>query len=125
MSACAGFLRDKNQCESLLEEVRRILENLPLKSQSLSRYFYDSDMLLSAKALLESILCEMSVTGSRGGAVFIKDGVIISEDTEYRDYLTVTHNGNVTFKKVSQVPVSEKPFEQYLKEIDENIFNRD
>lgn len=122
MSICAGFLRDKKRCESLLEEISRLLRDMPLKNKSLSRYFYDSDMLLSAKALLESILSEMSVTGSRGGAVFTEDGEVVNEDRKYRDYLTVTHNGNVTFKKVSEVPVPDKPFEQYLKNINESSF---
>ncbi len=117
MSACAGFFRDKSRCELLLEEVTETIENLPFKNKSLSRYFYDYDMLLSAKALLESILSEMTVTGSRGGAVFIKNGEVADENKEYRNYLTITHSGNIEFKKVSEVPVSEKPFEQYLKDI--------
>lgn len=119
MSICAGFLRDKNRCEALLEDVSRILLDMPLKNKSLSRYFYDFDMLLSAKALLESILSEMSITGSRGGAVFIKDGETVNEDMVYRDCLTITHGGNIAFKKVSQVPVQDKPFEHYLKNINE------
>lgn len=117
MSGCAGFLRDKSRCELLLEEVSEILENMPLKNRSLSQYFYDRDMLLSSKALLESILSEMTVTGSRGGAVFLNNGTVVEENKEYRGYLTVTDNGNITFKKVSEVPISEKPFEQYLKNI--------
>lgn len=116
MSNSAGFLRDKNQCELLLEEIIHILDNMPLKSKKLSKYFYDYDMLLSAKALLETILQEMEVTGSRGGAVFIRDGKIVKENLEYRDYLTITDGGNIRFKKVKPVPTVNKPFEQYLKD---------
>ncbi len=117
MSSCAGFLRDKTECKVLLEEINTILKNLSLKSKNLSQYFYDYDMLLSAKSLLETIITEMEITGSRGGAVFIKDGEVIKEDLKYRDYLTITDGGNVTFKKVKPVPEVNRPFEQYLKDI--------
>ena len=116
MSNNAGFIRVKNECEDLLEEIRGILYKFPLKNKSLSQYFYDYDMFLSAKSLLETIIQEMKVTGSRGGAIFIRDGEIIKENPEYRDYLTITQKGKISFKKVSQVPVVNKPFEQYLKD---------
>ncbi len=116
MSNSAGFLRDKNQCELLLEEIMNTLDNMSLKNKNLSKYFYDYDMLLSAKALLETILQEMEVTGSRGGAVFIHDGKIVKENLEYRDYLTITDVKKVTFQKIKPVPTVNKPFEQYLKD---------
>jgi len=125
MSDCAGFLRDKTKCELLLEEITVILENMPFENVSLSRYFYDLDMLLSSKALLESIVSEMTVTGSRGGAVFTADGKTVKENIKYRDYMSVTHNGKIEFRKTAQVPVTAKPFEQYLKKIDENNFKKD
>lgn len=122
MSICAGFFRDKKRCESLLEEVSRLLCDMPVKNKSLSQYFYDFDMLLSAKALLESILSEMSVTGSRGGAVFADNSRVIKENPVYREYLTITDNGEIVFEKVNPVPVVNKPFEQYLNEIKEENF---
>lgn len=122
MSACAGFLRDKNQCEALLLEIDIILNEFALKHKSLSQYFYDYDMLLSAKALLESIISEMPVTGSRGGAVFTDNGEVIKENIEYREYLTITSDNGITFKKVKSVPGINKPFEQYLSKINEESF---
>ena len=119
MSGCAAFLRDKEECESLLNEINSILKNFPFRHKSLSSYYYDLDMLLSSKALLESIIGEMTVTGSRGGAIFISKGKVIKENKEYRNYLTVTDNGCVTFKKVTPVPVPNKAFEQYLNKVDE------
>ncbi len=119
MSNCASFLREQNKCEALLNEITNILNNLPLRHKSLSHYFYDYDMLLSAKALLQSILSEMIVTGSRGGAVFVDCGEIVKENVKYREYLTITENNNIFFEKVKPVPVVNKPFEQYLSKINE------
>ena len=74
-------------------------------------------MLISSRELLRTIVDEMPLTGSRGGAVFVKDGKIIPENEEYRQYLTVTENGRVKFINVSPIPSVSKPFEAYLKEI--------
>lgn len=119
MSDCAAFLRDIEGCRTLLEEIKEILHNLPLKSRSLSQYFYDYDMLLSTKALLISIIQEAEHTGSRGGAVCIKNGEIMAENREYRKYLTITDGDEIYFEKVRAVPVVNKPFEQYLRKINE------
>ena len=77
-------------------------------------------MLISMKALLEAIISECIETGSRGGAIFIKDGSVQKEDLYYRDYLTVTHKGETQYIKVSPVPTEQKPFEYYLSKINEN-----
>ena len=114
MSRSAAFLRNNEECIELLCEINRILSNYPKRHKSVSDYFYDKDMLLSAKVLLETITGEMSLTGSRGGAVFISKDEIISENPDYRKYLTVTENGKVSFVETKPVPVSEEPFEKYL-----------
>ena len=77
-------------------------------------------MLISMKALLEAIVSELPETGSRGGAVFIKDGVTVGENLYYRDFMTVTGNGKTEYVRVSPVPYNRKPFEFYLNTIDEN-----
>ncbi len=120
MSKFAAFLRDKEECENLLLEISGILNDFPYKHRNLSQYYYDLDMLISSKALLETILSEMTKTGSRGGAVFMSGGEVIQENKEYRDYLTITDNGKVVFKKVTAVPTACEPFEKYLSNIDEN-----
>lgn len=114
MSKSAAFLRNNEECMELLCEINGILSDYPMKHKSLSDYFYDKDMLLSAKALLETITGEMPLTGSRGGAVFISKDEIIKENPEYRKYLTLTDSGNVSFVSVKPVPVSEGSFEKYL-----------
>ncbi len=120
MSEVAAFLRDKGGCADLLTEINDILDNLPTAHKSLGDYFCDYDMLLSAKALLETILAEMPITGSRGGSVFIDNGEIINENKEYRKYLTVTDNGKIYFEETSPIPECNKPFETYLNEISES-----
>lgn len=117
MSHSASFIRNYEECVQLLEKVSGIIENYPQRHKSLSDYYYDRDMLLAAKALLEAITAEMPLTGSRGGAAIIKDGSILEENRNYRQYLTVTKNGGITFKDVSPIPVISKPFEAYLNKI--------
>lgn len=119
MSQVASFKRDYEGCICLLREINTTLENYPKKHKSLSDYYLDKDMLISMKALLEAIVSECTETGSRGGAVFIKDGKIITENSYYRNYLTVTQSGKTEFIKVSPVPYGQKPFEYYLNRISE------
>ncbi len=117
MSNSAAFLRNKEECSELLDEITGILSEFPLRHKSMSEYFYDKDMLTSAKVLLETVIGEMSLTGSRGGAVFIRNGEIVKEDASYRKYLTITHGGIVSFEETKPVPVVKEPFEKYLMNI--------
>lgn len=119
MSQVASFKRDYDGCVSLLRDISEVLESYPKKHRSLTDYYRDRDMLISMKALLEAILCECPETGSRGGAIFIKDGRVIQENEYYRNYLTVTKDGEAEFIKVSPVPYGQKPFEYYLNKISE------
>ncbi len=116
MSQVASFKRDYEGCVSLLSEIKSALDSYPMKHRSLAEYYRDKDMLVSMKALLEAIVSEGPETGSRGGAIFIKDGEALKENTYYRDYLTVAKDGEVEFLKVSPVPCEQKSFEYYLRE---------
>ncbi len=122
MSGCAGFLRDAEECTDLLAEVESILRNIRFAHRTMSDYFYDYDMLISARALLVTIKGEMEKTGSRGGAVYIRNGNAMKENKDYRKYLTVTSGDSVEFKEVTAVPMLNKPFERYLSTIDEAKF---
>ncbi len=117
MSKSAAFLRNTEECIELLCEINGILSDYPMRHKSVSAYFYDKDMLISAKALLETITGEMPLTGSRGGAVFISKDEIISENPDYRKYLTVTDNRKVSFVETKPVPMSNESFEKYLNRI--------
>lgn len=119
MSNCASFIRKKEDCVLLLDEINTILNDFPLSHKSPSNYFYDKDMLISAKTLLEAILLEMPLTGSRGGSVFTENGMILEENTEYRKYLSITDKNGIIFEPVSQIPSPDKPFESYLNKISE------
>ena len=120
MSRVASFRRDYEGCIKLLSEINEALASYPKKHRSLSEYYRDKDMLISMRALLEAIICECPETGSRGGAIFVKDGNTLEENTYFRDYLTLTKNGTAEYIRVSPVPYGQKPFEHYLSEIDEN-----
>ncbi len=117
MSRCASFIRSYEDCLTLLGKVSKIIDNYPSKHLTLSNYYYDRDMLIATKALLEAIVSEMPLTGSRGGAAITKSGNILKENKDYRQYLTVTRNGEIRFVPVSPVPVTNKPFEEYLNKI--------
>lgn len=117
MSRCAAFLRNKEECVALLDEINDKISNYPLRHKSLSDYFYDEDMLISAKALLETIIGEMPLTGSRGGAVYFEKGELAAENPEYRKYLTITENGKVKFVETKPVPKTDEPFEKFLNRI--------
>ena len=117
MSACASFIRDYDKCVSLLHKVNDLIAAYPARHRSIGDYYYDYDMLLSAKALLEAISNEMPLTGSRGGAMMIKDGNILAENKEYRKYLTVSQNGEIRFVETSPIPTVSRPFEAYLNNI--------
>lgn len=119
MSQVASFKRDYEGCVRLLGEISAVLSAYPFRHRSLYDYYRDRDMLISMKALLEAVVSELPETGSRGGAVFIKDGITVEENLYYRDYMTVTGGGKTEYIRVSPVPSEQKPFELYLNKIDE------
>ena len=119
MSKIAAFKRDYEGCVALLSEVSSTLSSYPKRHRSLSEYYRDKDMLISIKALLEAIIAECPQTGSRGGAIFLREGKIKEENRYYRDYLSLTKNGGIEFIKASPVPLLQKPFEYYLNKLSE------
>ncbi len=122
MSETASFIRDFEGCKALLSEVQSLLDGYPSAHRTLADYYRDRDMLLSMKALLEAIVSELPDTGSRGGAVFIRNGEFIKENPYYRDYLTVTGNGKTEYIKVYPVPHRREVFEKYLSRINEDDY---
>lgn len=119
MSQAASFKRDYESCVTLLDEITAELDAYPEKHRCLADYYLDRDMLICMKTLLEAIVAENPQTGSRGGAIFIKNGETVKENTYYRDYLTVSKDGKIEFIKVSPVPSGQNPFEYYLNNTDE------
>jgi succinate dehydrogenase/fumarate reductase flavoprotein subunit len=113
MSRCAAFKRKAEDCESLFCKVKKLL-NSSFRAQTASEYFYNNDMLVCADALLTTILGTMNVTGSRGGALFIKNGDVLEENLKYRNFLTITHGQDVSFYPTREVPRQKTVFETLL-----------
>ena len=120
MSQVASFKRDYEGCIKLLTEIKTVLGNYPEKHRSIIAYYRDRNMLISMKALLEAIISENPETGSRGGAIFIRNGETVKENTFYRDYISVSKNRHIEFIKVSPVPCEQHPFEHFLSKIKES-----
>ena len=116
MSLYAGFNRDREKMLTLLSEVVSYIDNDTNDGISLSQYYYDRDMLISAKGLLISILGTMRVVGSRGGAMYIENGEIISEKEGSRESMSILQDGEVRFQKVREVPRVNSWFEDLLRE---------
>ncbi len=114
MSGCASFVRKEEECKALLAEIEDVIANLPVKAVSLSKYFYNVDMLISMKSLLESIIYGASITGGRGGACYVKNGEEVAEDIKYRQFLMINQGKEVTFKPIRQVPQVDVVFEKLL-----------
>ena len=114
MSGCAAFIRSEAPCRELLARVETLLQAYPARHASLEKYHKDLDMLISARALLVTVLGEMPVAGSRGGAVWQTESGFAPENREYRACRTVTENGAVRFVPVAPVPRDDRPFEYFL-----------
>ncbi|MFI3228778.1 MAG: FAD-binding protein [Bacillota bacterium] len=113
MSAVASFYRDRKEILQLITTIDDLL-NKGFTSTNVVEYFRDRDMLISAKALLHSIVGTMDKTGSRGSAMYVVDGKMSPEVTAMRSYKAVTTGDYVTFVKINEVPKHEVWFEKLL-----------
>ena len=116
MSLYAGFNRDREKMLMLLDEVQGFLDNDVNEGLSISQYYYDHDMMISAKALLVAILQTMKVVGSRGGAMYLENGKVISEKEGSRESMSILRDGKIIFEKVKKVPTINSWFEDLLRE---------
>ncbi|MBQ6165692.1 MAG: FAD-binding protein [Clostridia bacterium] len=117
MSLCAGFLREKEGCEKLFGEIGALLGDYAPRHRDIVSYYRDLDLLRAAKAYLETVLAEMPLTGSRGGAIWTERGGILPENGDYRKYRTVTENGKIRFVPVKPIPTDDRPFEYFLNKL--------
>ena len=111
MSRCAAFLRDREGMAALLRQIDGLLQEPDRPARSVSEYFYERDMLLSARMMLISALETMKRAGSRGGALYMENGAVIPEDTAYRDFRAVTAGDGVTFIPLRPIPRERAIFE--------------
>lgn len=91
--------------------------------------FKNRDMLLTQIAFAESMLYSAKTAGSRGGAMALKDGQALPEDTSYlaKKIITKMNNGIVTVchRDVRPIPVErnlwfEKVWKEYLEKQNSN-----
>ncbi len=128
MSKYAAFVREQAGCEALLAGIGALLETYPARHRSPAAWYRNLDMLRSARALLVTILGEMPLTGSRGGALWYPRGAALPtevsagayqpEDPSYRSMLTVTDETGVHFTPVAPIPADDRPFEYYLNRLE-------
>jgi len=111
MSRCASFIRNRESMMALLEEIDSLLQNQNRPARSVSEFFYELDMLRSARAMLISVLQTMKKTGSRGGALYMENGSIVPENKQYRNCRAVTYGDAVEFIPLRSVPSGKTVFE--------------
>jgi len=79
----------------------------------LPQFFKNRDMLLTQLAYAQSMLYSGKTAGSRGGALVLRDGTELQEDTAYRSkkILTTLHDGRVLLSERAVRPL---PFDRNL-----------
>lgn len=105
MSERAGVVRIAEEVAGLAERARGLLSSF---GESLSfarkedgkRAVALRDSLVAAEALALSVAGTMRVTGSRGSALWVANGTPVPENAKMRDYVAVTRNGEVAFRRV-------------------------
>ena len=109
MSKYAGHCRTHEDIALLYETICRQYDNAFFKIESddyqhvtgLYRY---KDALTFQRQLCKTMLDVLPVVGSRGGAVYYKDGAEVKENDAYRQKAIVTLNGETTFEDLRPMP---------------------
>ena len=115
MSKYGGIYRDKQKLKELINQLGAI-KFKRIKAADRIDYFRQKDMLISTKALINTILLAMPHTGSRGSAYYIDKNETIPENTKYRDYLTILKENKIDFVKCREVPKTNYWFENIYNE---------
>lgn len=125
MSLCAAENRNLEKIHSLKE---KLLSQCALHYYSLPENTYSSVLQLyrykdtiRTQQMLCSAFCEiLPKTGSRGGAVCTQNGVVLNENTHYRNFAVQTDKTESRF-----VPLRDFPNEPYSFEKEWNRFNKE
>lgn len=120
MSDCAGVNRSYEKILKLLPELENLsgkfYETVTVENEkSFADFFCFRHTVLSMIALCITILRSAENIGSRGGCICVKNGEAISENTEYRKFVTVTKGKDVSFVLRDEIPQEEFVFEKLLK----------
>ena len=128
MSACAAHLRNESLMTKMLCEVETQLEHLDfggkLNAENIVGWFKLRDRLITQKAVLASMLYAGENIGSRGGSVFLRESVDLS-DAEKIQNIVITYSERADkqilcyqrekgcyFKEVRSIPKMENWFEK-------------
>lgn len=120
MSDCAGVYRSYEKVCELLPELENFYNNF-YKSvtveneNSFAEFFCFRHTVLSMISLCRTIVSSIENIGSRGGCICFKNGDVVSENTQYRKYITVTHGKDVAYIQRDEIPCEEFVFEKLLK----------
>jgi succinate dehydrogenase/fumarate reductase flavoprotein subunit len=123
-----AFSRDAEAMQAYIGVYRTALDQLQEKNlwarlTELPQLFKNRDMLLTQLAYAESMLYSANTAGSRGGALALRNGAEIPEDTAYRSkkILTTMEGSDVTIavRDVRPIPMTrnlwfEKVWKEYL-----------
>lgn len=109
MSAHAGVVRRSEAVLPLASRAEELLSSFGTRltfarREDGARAVALRDALVAAEALALSVAGTMSVTGSRGSALWTVDGKAVPENTEMRNFVAVTDGGKVSFRRVHPLP---------------------
>ena len=121
MSDCAGVYRNYEKIKELLAELEMLKRNfydyVTVPDLSFTGEFYSFRLtVLSMIALCRTILSSIDTIGSRGGSISFKNGERIPENTDYRDFITVTKGKDITYVPADEIPTESFVFEKLLRE---------
>jgi len=120
MSDCAGVSRNYEKIRELIFELEDLYNNfydrVTIENEnSVAEYYCFRHTVLSMLSLCGTIVSSIENIGSRGGCICIMNGEIVSENTEYRKFITVTRGNDVTYVPTDSIPDEEFVFEKLLK----------
>ena len=125
MSSSAAALRLVSELPREEEKLRSLLREWEESAsvsgrEDLAAAFVTRDSLIASLALLSAEILAAGTSGSRGSAVYLKDGTILPEDPAYRDFVTVTRWDGKRFEThyepVRPLPEPDQWFERVWKE---------
>lgn len=117
MSRCAAHCRIYEEIEKLYDRLIRQTDAQYYTMDDcgfagVHKLFKYRDNLAAQRALCGTLLQALPITGSRGGAVFYRNGSLVPENTAYRDRAVVTAKKKVCFETLRPALDTTYNFEQ-------------
>lgn len=141
MSACGAQLRNRKQLESLLQKNTVSIQKIDALAEkigylSIPLWCKTRNMVITQKALIESMLFSAKYVGSRGGYLCIEENLDfqnsvtvmnteIWQDTSYdNQILYYQKESGCRFENVRKLPITETWFEKVWKDYDDRMKGR-